>query len=230
MTEQGAQILVIEDDQAIRGVIRSTLEGAGYRVAEAGNCARGLVEAGTRKPDLVILDLGLPDRDGVEFIREMRSWSTKPIIVLSARTEEEQKVAALDEGADDYLAKPFGVAEMLARVRAGLRRAVRSPDSEVATVTFGDVTVDVVNRTVSRAGAPVHLTVVEFRLLAALLAHPGKIVTHRQLLREVWGPAYVEHGHYLRVYMGHLRQKLEALPTRPRHFVTETGVGYRFVP
>lgn len=230
MTEQGPQILVIEDDQAIRGVIRSTLEGAGYRVAEAGNCARGLVEAGTRKPDLVILDLGLPDRDGVEFIREMRSWSTKPIIVLSARTEEEQKVAALDEGADDYLAKPFGVAEMLARVRAGLRRAVRSPDSEVATVTFGDVTVDVVNRTVSRAGAPVHLTVVEFRLLAALLAHPGKIVTHRQLLREVWGPAYVEHGHYLRVYMGHLRQKLEALPTRPRHLVTETGVGYRFVP
>jgi two-component system KDP operon response regulator KdpE len=230
VTEQGPQILVIEDDQAIRGVIRSTLEGAGYRVAEAGNCARGLVEAGTRKPDLVILDLGLPDRDGVEFIREMRSWSTKPIIVLSARTEEEQKVAALDEGADDYLAKPFGVAEMLARVRAGLRRAVRSPDSEVATVTFGDVTVDVVNRTVSRAGAPVHLTVVEFRLLAALLAHPGKIVTHRQLLREVWGPAYVEHGHYLRVYMGHLRQKLEALPTRPRHLVTETGVGYRFVP
>lgn len=230
MSEQGPQILVIEDDQAIRGVIRSTLEGAGYRVAEAGNCARGLVEAGTRKPDLVILDLGLPDRDGVEFIREMRSWSTKPIIVLSARTEEEQKVAALDEGADDYLAKPFGVAEMLARVRAGLRRAVRSPDSEVATVTFGDVTVDVVNRTVSRAGAPVHLTVVEFRLLAALLAHPGKIVTHRQLLREVWGPAYVEHGHYLRVYMGHLRQKLEALPTRPRHLVTETGVGYRFVP
>ena len=230
MTEQGPQILVIEDDQAIRGVIRSTLEGAGYRVAEAGNCARGLVEAGTRKPDLVILDLGLPDRDGVEFIREMRSWSTKPIIVLSARTEEEQKVEALDEGADDYLAKPFGVAEMLARVRAGLRRAVRSPDSEVATVTFGDVTVDVVNRTVNRAGAPVHLTVVEFRLLAALLAHPGKIVTHRQLLREVWGPAYVEHGHYLRVYMGHLRQKLEALPTRPRHLVTETGVGYRFVP
>jgi two-component system, OmpR family, KDP operon response regulator KdpE len=219
-----------EDDQAIRGVIRSTLEGAGYRVAEAGNCARGLVEAGTRKPDLVILDLGLPDRDGVEFIREMRSWSTKPIIVLSARTEEAQKVAALDEGADDYLAKPFGVAEMLARVRAGLRRAVRSPDSEVATVTFGDVTVDVANRTVSRAGTPVHLTAVEFRLLAALLAHPGKIVTHRQLLREVWGPAYVEHGHYLRVYMGHLRQKLEALPARPRHLVTETGVGYRFVP
>jgi len=230
VSEQGPQILVIEDDQAIRGVIRSTLEGAGYRVAEAGNCARGLVEAGTRKPDLVILDLGLPDRDGVEFIREMRSWSTKPIIVLSARTEEEQKVEALDEGADDYLAKPFGVAEMLARVRAGLRRAVRSPDSEVATVTFGDVTVDVVNRTVSRAGAPVHLTAVEFRLLAALLAHPGKIVTHRQLLREVWGPAYVEHGHYLRVYMGHLRQKLEALPARPRHLVTETGVGYRFVP
>jgi two-component system, OmpR family, KDP operon response regulator KdpE len=230
VTDQGPQILVIEDDQAIRGVIRSTLEGAGYRVAEAGNCARGLVEAGTRKPDLVILDLGLPDRDGVEFIREMRSWSTKPIIVLSARTEEAQKVAALDEGADDYLAKPFGVAEMLARVRAGLRRAVRSPDSEVATVTFGDVTVDVANRTVSRAGAPVHLTAVEFRLLAALLAHPGKIVTHRQLLREVWGPAYVEHGHYLRVYMGHLRQKLEALPARPRHLVTETGVGYRFVP
>ena len=230
MSEPGPQILVVEDDAAIRGVIRAALEEAGCRVAEAGDCARGVIEAGTRKPDLVILDLGLPDRDGVEFIRAMRAWSTKPILVLSARTEEAQKVAALDEGADDYLAKPFGVAELLARVRAGLRRAVRSPDSEAVAVSFGDVTVDLVERTVTRAGAPVHLTAVEFRLLATLLAHPGKIVTHRQLLREVWGPAYVEHGHYLRVYMGHLRQKLEAIPARPRHLVTETGVGYRFVP
>jgi two-component system KDP operon response regulator KdpE len=230
MSDLAPHILVVEDDAAIRGVIRTALEDAGCQVAEAGDCTRGLIEAGTRKPDLVILDLGLPDRDGVAFIRKMRAWSTKPILVLSARTDEAQKVTALDEGADDYLAKPFGVAELLARVRAGLRRAVRSPDSESATVTFADVTVDLVNRAVTRAGVPVHLTAIEFRLLATLLSHPGKIVTHRQLLREVWGPSYVEHGHYLRVYMGHLRQKLEAAPARPRHLVTETGVGYRFVP
>jgi two-component system, OmpR family, KDP operon response regulator KdpE len=230
VTDPGAQILVVEDDAEIRSVIHGALESAGYRVAEAGDCTRGLIEAGTRKPDLVILDLGLPDRDGVAFIREMRTWSAKPIIVLSARTDEAQKVAALDQGADDYLAKPFGVAELVARIRAGLRRAFRSPDSDESSVTFGDVTVDLVNRTVARAGVPVRLTAMEFRLLATLLAHPGRIVTHRNLLREVWGPAYVEHGHYLRVYMGHLRQKLEAAPARPRYLVTEIGVGYRFMP
>jgi two-component system, OmpR family, KDP operon response regulator KdpE len=230
MMDPGAQILVIEDDAEIRGVIHGALESAGCRVAEAGDCTRGLVEAGTRKPDLVILDLGLPDRDGVEFIREMRTWSAKPILVLSARTDEAQKVAALDEGADDYLGKPFGVAELLARIRAALRRAFRSADGDQSRVTFGDVTVDLANRTVSRAGAPVRLTALEFRLLATLLAHPGRIVTHRHLLREVWGPAYVEHGHYVRVYMGHPRQKLETVPARPRYLVTEVGVGYRFMP
>lgn len=230
MTDPGAQVLVVEDDPEIRDIIHSALEDAGYRVAEAANCSRGLIEAGARKPDLVVLDLGLPDQDGVEFIRQMRAWSAKPIIVLSARTDEAQKVAALDEGADDYLAKPFGVAELLARVRAGLRRAFRTPDSDASSVTFGHVTVDLANRAVSRAGAPVRLTAVEFRLLAMLITHPGRIVTQRHLLREVWGPGHVEHGHYLRVYMGRLRQKLEAEPARPRHFVTETGVGYRFVP
>jgi two-component system KDP operon response regulator KdpE len=230
MTDPGAQILVIEDDAEIRGVIHGALESAGYRVAEAESCTRGLIEAGTRKPDLVVLDLGLPDRDGIEFIREMRAWSAKPILVLSARSDEAQKVAALDEGADDYLAKPFGVAELLARIRAGLRRAFRPSDSDQSRVTFGDVTVDLVNRQVSRAGVRVRLTAVEFRLLATLLAHSGRIVTHRQLLREVWGPAYVERGHYVRVYMGHLRQKLEAVPARPRYLVTEIGVGYRFMP
>jgi two-component system KDP operon response regulator KdpE len=209
--------------------VRQALESQGFRVFEAENLKRGLIEAGTRKPDLVILDLGLPDGDGTDFIREVRAWSMVPIVVLSARVEEHDKVAALDAGADDYLVKPFGVAELLARVRATLRRHLRGADEQGPLVRFADVIVDLARRRISKAGTDVYLTQIEFRLLTVLLSHPGKVLTHRHLLREVWGPAHVEHSHYLRIYMGHLRQKLEADPARPRHLITETGIGYRFV-
>jgi two-component system, OmpR family, KDP operon response regulator KdpE len=222
-------ILIVEDEQAIRRFVRAALETEGHRIHEAGTLQRGLIEAGTRKPDLVILDLGLPDGDGVVFIRDLRAWSSTPVLVLSARFEEYDKVEALDAGADDYLTKPFGVAELHARVRAVCRRSAR--DTVGATViSFGEASVDLEHRRVSRAGQPVHLTPIEFRLLATLVTQSDKVLTHRQLLREVWGPAYVEHAHYLRIYMGHLRQKLEADPTRPQHFLTETGIGYRFCP
>jgi two-component system KDP operon response regulator KdpE len=219
----------VEDDREIRRFVRAALEADNYRVAEADTVRRGVIEAGTRKPDLAVLDLGLPDEDGVAFIREVRTFSTMPILVLSARNDETDKIGALDAGADDYLTKPFGVGELSARLRAMLRRAVRTPESEATIVRFGGVSVDLPNRSVMRDGAAVHLTPVEFRLLAHLVAHPGKVLTHRQLLREVWGPSHVEHSHYLRIYMANLRRKLEADPARPRHLVTETGIGYRFV-
>jgi two-component system KDP operon response regulator KdpE len=220
-------VLIVEDDREIRRFVRTALEAEGYRSYEAETMQRGIIEAGTRKPDLVVLDLGLPDGNGIDLIRDVRGWSAVPIIVLSARADESDKIAALDAGADDYLVKPFGVGELLARVRASLRRVARAGD-ESPIVQFGPVTVDLANRRVTRDGADVHLTQIEFRLLAALLAHPGKVLTHRQLLRDVWGPSYVEHNHYLRIYMGHLRQKLEADPAQPRFLLTETGVGYRF--
>jgi len=210
--------------------VRHALEAEGFRVFEAETLQRGLIEAGTRKPDLVILDLGLPDGDGTDFIRAVRAWSGMPIIVLSARAGEHDKVEALDAGADDYLSKPFGVAELLARMRASLRRTARSGDEQGSVLRFADVVVDLADRRVTRGEQEVHLTQVEFRLLAVLLSHPGKVLTHRLLLREVWGPSHVEHSHYLRIYMGHLRQKLEADPARPRHLITETGIGYRFIP
>lgn len=206
------------------------LTAEGFRACEAENLQHGLIAAGTRKPDLVILDLGLPDGSGTDFVRAVRAWSTMPIIVLSARTEESDKVEALDAGADDYLIKPFGVAELLARVRAALRRHNHGGDEHGPVVQFDDVLVDFSNRAVSKSNQPVHLTQIEFRLLSMLLSHPGKVLTHRYLLREVWGPSHVEHSHYLRIYMGHLRQKLEENPARPKHLITETGVGYRFVP
>ena len=229
ISESPLTILIVEDEQAIRRFVRTALEGEGCRVCEADTVEYGLREAGTRKPDLVILDLGLPDGDGVEFIRDLRAWSSMPVLVLSARIEEYDKVAALDAGADDYLVKPFGVAELLARVRAICRRSVRGTDG-ATQIAFGEVTIDLENRQVFRAGQPVHLTPIEFRLLTTLATRPGKVLTHRQLLREVWGPAYVERSHYLRIYMGHLRQKLEADPARPQYLLTETGVGYRFCP
>ncbi len=226
-SESSLTVLIVEDEHAIRRFVRIALEGEGYRVHEAETLRRGLLEAGTRKPDLVILDLGLPDGDGVDFIRDLRAWSGIPVLVLSARVEEHDKVKALDAGADDYLIKPFGVAELLARVRAVSRRHVREPGGS-AVIAFGEVGVDLERRQVTRNGQPVHVTPIEFRLLTTLVAQPGKVLTHRQLLREVWGPAYVERSHYLRIHMGHLRQKLEVDPTRPQHFLTETGVGYRF--
>lgn len=222
-------ILIVEDEKEIRRFVRIALESEGWRVFESETLQRGLIEAGTRKPDLIILDLGLPDGDGLNYIQDLRQWSAIPIIVLSARNNEEDKVAALDAGADDYLSKPFGISELLARVRVALRRH-SGASQESPLVNFADISVDLINRQVTRAGENLHLTPIEFRLLTALLANAGKVITQRQLLNQVWGPNYVEHSHYLRIYMGHLRQKLEADPTRPKHLLTETGVGYRFIP
>ena len=219
----------MEDEREIRRFVKSALEGEGYRVFEVDAVARGLIEASTRKPELIILDLGLPDGDGLDLIRAVRAWSGMPIVVLSARVDESDKVEALDLGANDYLSKPFGIAELLARVRAALRRQPQLSGAETK-VEFGDISVDLAARRILKNGAEVHLTQREYRLLLTLLSHPGKVLTHRQLLREVWGPPYVEHSHYLRIYMGRLRRKLEDDPAQPRFFLTDTGVGYRFLP
>lgn len=227
MSELPISIVMIEDEKAIRHFLVAVLENEGMRVFEAETGKQGLIEVETRKPDLVILDLGLPDLDGVEVIQRLRQWSQVPILVLSARTQEEQKVAALDAGAEDYLTKPFGVAECLARVRVLLRRRVRDSASASQVFEFGDVRVDPVKRLVYKGDVEVRLTPVEYRLLSVLIRDAGKVLTHRELLREVWGPSYSESNQYLRVYMGHLRQKLEDNPAMPRHILTETGVGYR---
>ncbi|WP_194727285.1 two-component system response regulator KdpE [Noviherbaspirillum malthae] len=219
--------LLVEDEPQIRRFVRTALADEGWQVFEADTMQRGLIEAGMRKPDLIVLDLGLPDGDGVALIREVRSWSPLPIIVLSARADETDKIHALDAGADDYLTKPFGVGELLARVRSLLRRLQRPVGN--ATVSFGNVTVDPQARLVSKSGEPVHLTPTEYRLLTVLLTNAGRVVTNLQLLRQVWGPSHSESGHYLRIYMGHLRQKLEDDPAQPQYLLTETGVGYRLM-
>lgn len=221
--------LVLEDDREIRHFVRTALEGEGWQVHEATSVRQGLVEAGTRRPDLVIADLGLPDGDGVDFIRELRHWSATPVIVLSARTQEHEKVAALDAGADDFITKPFGINELLARTRASLRRLRVGPTPAEPVFRFGEVEVDLAARLVRRAGTELHLTPIEYRLLSVLVAHAGRVLTHPHLLREVWGPSHSQSTHYLRVYMGNLRQKLEHDPAQPRHLLTETGVGYRLV-
>ncbi|HUN90414.1 MAG TPA: two-component system response regulator KdpE [Burkholderiaceae bacterium] len=222
-------VIVVEDEAQIRRFVRLSLEAEGCTVYEAETAKRGLIEAGTRHPDLVVLDLGLPDRDGSEFIRELRTWSDIPIIVLSARTAETAKVTALDAGADDYLTKPFGVAELLARVRAQLRRRAQAGTPGDGAIEFGTVRLDLGRRLAWRGDETLHLTPIEYRLLAYLVAHPDRVLTHRQLLHAVWGPSHAEDSHYVRVYMGHLRRKVEADPARPAHILTETGVGYRFV-
>ncbi|MDR2851877.1 MAG: two-component system response regulator KdpE [Burkholderiaceae bacterium] len=223
--------MVIEDEPQIRRFVRGALQGEGWQVHEAATLREGLTAAGTRQPDLLVLDLGLPDGDGVTLIRDVRGWSNVPIIVLSARSDESDKIAALDAGADDYLTKPFGAGELLARVRANLRRsrAAAGGEEAQALLRFGDIEIDRAARLVRRAGTEVHLTPIEYRLLAVLTANAGRVLTQRQLLREVWGPAQSDQSHYLRIYMGHLRHKLETDPAQPRHLLTETGVGYRLV-
>lgn len=225
-----ANIVLIEDEQQIRRFVTAALQIEHFQVFSAETGRQGLIEIGTRKPDAVILDLGLPDMDGLEVIRDVRTWSNIPIIVLSARTQETEKVAALDAGADDFLSKPFGTPELLARVRAQLRR--RSMLSEVSSeglYVFGDISIDLPKRLISKASKPVHLTPIEFRLLTELVKNAGRVVTQKQLLKEVWGPAYVENEHYLRIYMSHLRQKLENDSAQPEHLITEIGVGFRFI-
>jgi two-component system KDP operon response regulator KdpE len=229
--------ILIEDEPQIRRFVRLALEAEGWQVHEADTAKRGLLDAGTRKPDLLVVDLGLPDGNGLDVIRDVRSWSNVPIVVLSARSEEADKISALDAGADDYLTKPFGVGELLARVRANLRRPrggrfdVTTPGAgdEEPVFCFGEVAVDRQARIVRRKGAEVHLTPIEYRLLMALVANAGRVMTQRQLLKDVWGPSHAEQGHYLRIYMGHLRQKLERDPAQPEHLLTETAVGYRLM-
>lgn len=224
------EILIVEDDPQIRRFLRATLAAEQYRYHEALTASEGLAQANARQPDLILLDLGLPDQDGLEVIRALRQTSQTPIIVLSARGQEKDKIEALDLGADDFVSKPFGVGELLARIRAALRRAATIRDGGEGTAfRAGHLLVDLAARTVRAGGEEVHLTPIEFRLLETLVRHAGKLVTQRQLLVEVWGPQHSEQAQYLRVYMAQLRRKLEADPARPRYLRTEPGVGYRLV-
>ncbi|MFA6545114.1 MAG: response regulator [Limisphaerales bacterium] len=220
--------LVIDDEPQIRRLLRLTLEAHGYRVFEAATGQEGLLEAAQRRPEVVLLDLGLPDLDGVEVLKRLREWSHVPVLVLSVRDREDDKIAALDAGADDYVTKPFASGELLARLRVAQRRA--RPGPEEAVFRSGEVEVDLARRVVLRKGREVKLTATEYALLALLVRHAGRVLTHRQLLKEVWGPNAVEHTHYLRVYVAHLREKLEADPAKPELIRTEPGVGYRLIP
>jgi two-component system KDP operon response regulator KdpE len=222
-------IVLIEDEAQIRRFLRVTLHAQGYRLFEAITGADGLVEIATRQPDIVIVDLGLPDMDGLEVIRRLREWSSVPVIVLSARGGERDKVTALDSGADDYIEKPFGTDELLARVRVALRHGAGGTRDADAVFKVGELVVDQARRVVTLDNHAVHLTPIEYKILTVLVHHAGKVLTHRQLLREVWGPTHVEHAHYLRVYMGQLRRKIEHDSAQPRYLLTEPGVGYRLV-
>ncbi|MBY0358703.1 MAG: response regulator [Candidatus Obscuribacterales bacterium] len=222
------KILLVEDEQAIRRFLRVTLTANNYDFLEATSGQEGLALIASRNPSLVILDLGLPDMDGLDFTKELRSWSSVPIIVLSARGQEQDKVDALDAGADDYLTKPFGPGELLARIRVALRRAEQIKANTTESIyTFGSISVDLSKRQIQRDNEEIHLTPIEYKLLAFLIKHSGKVLTHRQLLKEVWGQAYADENHYLRVYMAQLRHKLEDEPARPQFLITEAGVGYR---
>ncbi|NWE49166.1 response regulator [Pseudomonas gingeri] len=225
-----SRILIVEDETNIRRFIGIALQDEGFQVFEADSSKRALIDAASRQPDLVIVDLGLPDGDGKDLISELRGWMSVPILVLSARDREDEKVAALDAGADDYLVKPFGVPELLARIRAQLRRQVQTGTAALSSkVRFGEVEVDLATHEVRRGNESVHLTPIEFRLLSALIRGQGRVLTHRQLLLDVWGLDYVDRAHYLRVHMAHLRQKLEADPAQPQYLITELQVGYRLV-
>jgi two-component system KDP operon response regulator KdpE len=228
VTTAAHAVLVIDDEPQLRRLLRTTLSAEGFRVIEAETARRGLIEAASHKPDLVILDLGLPDAEGHTVVRGIREWSSLPIVVLSARVDEQQKIAALDAGADDYVTKPFAVGELLARVRAALRRAARPTDVD-RPLQLGQVAINLTQRTAQGPYGAIHFTPLEFRLLAALARHGGAVATQRQLLKEVWGPDRVDQPHYLRIYMKQLREKIEPDPARPRFLQTETGVGYRLV-
>jgi two-component system, OmpR family, KDP operon response regulator KdpE len=219
MTGAAHAVLVVDDDPQLRRLLRTTLAAQGFRVIEAETAGRGLIEAASHKPDLVILDLGLPDAEGHTVVRGIREWSTLPIVVLSARVDEQQKIAALDAGADDYVTKPFTVGELLARIRSALRRAAQPADSG-ERLALGAI---------QGPQGEIHFTPIEYRLLAALARHRGAVATQRQLLREVWGPDHVDQPHYLRVYMKQLRAKIEPDPAQPRHLLTEIGIGYRLL-
>jgi len=229
MTELRPMVLIVEDERAIRQFVRAALMREGMSVFEADTLSQGKADVKARRHDLLVVDLGLPDGDGVDLISEVRASSGVPIIVLSARSAEADKVRALDAGADDYVEKPFGISELLARVRANLRRHHADAPSDDSPVRIGDVVIDRAARVVKKSGREVHLTPIEYRLLEVLLANAGRVLTHRYLLREVWGPAHVEHNEYLRVFMRNLRHKLEEDPALPKMLVTETGVGYRLV-
>jgi two-component system KDP operon response regulator KdpE len=221
-------ILLIEDDPHIRRFLRASLVTQGYDLLEAETGREGLALAASRVPDVVLLDLGLPDLEGMEVIHQLRTWSNVPIIILSARGQERDKVANLDAGADDYLTKPFGVGELLARMRVALRKSIPAEAGQPEVRhSLGNIEVDFERRLVLRGEEEVHLTPIEYKLLAVLLKHRGKVVTHRQLLKEVWGPSYVEQNPYLRIFILNLRRKLEDDPTRPQYLLTEPGVGYR---
>jgi len=227
MTTLKPKIIVIEDDPPIRRFLRTALDTHGFEVFEAATGKQGVVEANSRKADLIILDLGLPDMNGVDVVKAVRAWSDMPIIVLSARSAEAHKIEALDAGADDYLTKPFGLGELLARLRVALRHAAIPPEqTEAGVFVTGTLHVDLINRRVYNGDQEIHLTPIQYRLLAVLVKHAGKILTHRQILKEVWGPNSIESPHYLRIYMSQLRHKLEADPAQPKYLLTESGVGY----
>ncbi|MCC6527225.1 MAG: response regulator [Polyangiaceae bacterium] len=226
--ETGPLVLVVEDEPQMRRLLRASLGSHGFRLLEAGTTADALRLVTSAHPDIVLLDLGLPDGDGLELARQLREWTLVPIVVVSARGREDDKVAALDAGADDYLTKPFGVNELLARMRVALRHAERARSHEPSPVlVFGGLTVDRTRREVTLDGEPVHLTPIEYRLLLLLAEHAGRVLTHRQILKEVWGPAQQNQTHYVRVHMAELRKKIEAEPARPKLLLTEPGVGYR---
>lgn len=230
MSPAATVILIIEDDPPMRRFLRTGLSTQGFRVQEAETGQRGIQEARTQKPELIILDLGLPDMDGVDLIRKVRGWSETPIIVLSARSQETQKIEALDAGADDYLTKPFSLGELLARIRVALRNAIRRDNpNPVMTFNQGRLSIDLGRRMVTVAGKTIHLTPIQYRLLVTLIKNSGKVMTHRQLMKEVWGPSHSESAHYLRIYISQLRHKLEADPAKPGLLLTESGVGYRLV-
>ncbi|MBF0271600.1 MAG: response regulator [Magnetococcales bacterium] len=235
MTETLRDAVLIEDEKLVRRYVAMALSVSGFKVWEADTAQQGIIEAVTRRPELIVLDLGLPDRDGVDVIRELRDMCDIPILVLSVRTEEVQKVEALDAGADDYLTKPFGVLELQARIRAVLRRTLpKSNEAETENdknmMRFGDLFVDINQRLVTLREKPIHLTPLEYRILTLLVTNVGRVLTHRQILREIWGEGYMDRPHYLRVFMAGLRRKIEENPANPKYILTETGIGYRFVP